>query len=288
MEPQEGSIRLTTGVELRYQDWNRPAGAPLVLLHGILGNSWEWESVARTVSRQRRVIVPDQRGHGASGWGEGYTADHLVADLASLVDEFGLDGFDLAGHSMGGIVAMLYAARHRERVRHLALLDIGPDSLEDRETREGLLAMLDEFAAASYGDVQELVDAWRQADPLAGPGETRRWAERSLCAGPDGRWVWRIDAARIGDFLRERVDEELLWSALGRITAPTLVVRGEQSWALSPATAQRMADELARGHLALVPGAGHDLGVQAPHDVARLLVEDVDAEPGDYAGALPV
>lgn len=268
MTPPRDGVADLAGRRMPYRDWGDPSAPAVVVLHGLFGNSREWDTVAERLAADRRVVVPDQRGHGAAEWADDYTAGALVADLAALVDVLDLAAFDLVGHSMGGVVAMLYASGNAHRVRRLVIVDIGPDTLSDRENRDGFLQMLDALGEATYGAPAEVVDGWLEGDPFARRPETERWARHALRQRADGRWVWRVDTAGIGEFLTRRPDARELWSALARVTAPTLVVHGEHSWALSKECAREMARTLADGQAIQVDAVGHDLGVQAPHVVA--------------------
>jgi esterase len=249
--------------------WGNSEAPPLLLLHGLFGNSHEWDTVAQRLSAHRRVIVPDQRGHGAADWAREYTAADFCADVTQLVDTLQLPRFDLVGHSMGGIVSLLYAAGHVERVERLVLVDIGPESLSDDAARDGFLEMLRQCGHASYRSPREAAEQWCAADPLARAAETLRWARHGLREGPGGRWTWRVDTAGIGGFLTAAPNAEALWAAVEQIRFPALVLHGEASWALPRPDALALAKRLPYGSAVEVAGAGHDLGVQAPEAVAH-------------------
>lgn len=273
--PTSTSIEVD-GVQLPIRMWGEATSPPLVLLHGLFGNSHEWDTVARRLATRRRVIVPDQRGHGAAAWGSDYTAARLVTDLAAIVDGLGLETFDLAGHSMGGIVAMLYAGAHPDRTRSLTVIDIGPDTLTDDDLRAAFLHMLADFETATYDNPEEVVAQWRAGDPLARPAETSTWASRALRRQADGRWAWRVDLRGITQFLTEPPSTATLWAAVDAIVAPTLILHGELSPALPAADARELADRLHDGTDVAIAEVGHDLGVQAPHAVARHIADFLD------------
>ncbi|MBV1853698.1 alpha/beta fold hydrolase [Catellatospora tritici] len=114
------------GVRLAYRAWGEPGAVPLVLLHGIGGGGpGDWDTVAAGLSDRFRVYAVDQRGHGRSDRADAYSIDLLVADLAQLLDALGLDRIVLVGHSLGGVVAYLFAARHPHRLRALVVEDAG-------------------------------------------------------------------------------------------------------------------------------------------------------------------
>jgi pimeloyl-ACP methyl ester carboxylesterase len=191
----------------------------------------------------------------------------MVADLQALVAALGLETFHLVGHSMGGIVALLYAAREPSRVRRLVLIDIGPESLTESSTHS-FLEGLEEMSQSVFKDQEEAVSLWLVEDPLARADEIRSWATHALQRRPDGRWEWRFDTRGIGDFLTKAPGSDVLWAAVDRVAAPTLILHGGDSWALPASVAQSMVQRFEDAVCIQIDDAGHDLGVQRPDDVA--------------------
>jgi pimeloyl-ACP methyl ester carboxylesterase len=113
-------------VWLAYRTWGSEQAPPLVLLHALGESSADWAHVAEALAPAWRVYAPDLRGHGASDWPGGYTIEQLTTDLAAFADALGLDRFALAGHSIGGAPAYLYAARQPGRVVRLVLEEPAP------------------------------------------------------------------------------------------------------------------------------------------------------------------
>jgi epoxide hydrolase 4 len=104
----------------------RGSGPTIVLLHGYPSTHAMWSDyVAPLVARGLRVVVPDQRGYNLSDKPsavDAYHIDHLVADLAGLVEATGESKVFLAAHDWGGVVAWVYASRHPEKLRGMALM----------------------------------------------------------------------------------------------------------------------------------------------------------------------
>ncbi len=100
------------------------SGPPVVLLHGLTCHLGYWQRVAPLLEGVR-VVALDFGGHGLSGHRESYGYADYERDLATVLDELELEGVTVAGHSLGGYVALLAAAR---RADHAG----GRDGREDR------------------------------------------------------------------------------------------------------------------------------------------------------------
>lgn len=118
------------GVDIAYAAGG--AGAPLLLLHGFPQNSALWARVAPLLARERRVVVADLRGHGASSKPAGtpaYSFREMGGDMLALMRHLGHETFDLAGHDRGGRVAHRMALDAPGRIARIALMDIIPTHL---------------------------------------------------------------------------------------------------------------------------------------------------------------
>lgn len=115
-------IRLPSGLKLAYVELGNPKGEPLLLLHGFTDTSRSWSLVAPYLS-DYRLIIPDQRGHGAADAPRCCFSSSVYADDArQLLDALGLDRVAVAGHSMGSMIAITMAAEYPERVSRIILI----------------------------------------------------------------------------------------------------------------------------------------------------------------------
>ncbi|MEU8925446.1 alpha/beta hydrolase [Kitasatospora sp. NPDC048545] len=163
------------GRRLSYLDFGGP-GRPLLALHGHLSEGAVWGRLAAELAGEWRVIAPDQRGQGESDRAGDYSREGYLADVGALLDHLGLERVVLLGHSLGGINAYQFAARHPERVE--ALVDVeapvvfgleGPHPLAfllglpyDAPTRDGLIAALGPAAPFFADRLRENADgSWR-------------------------------------------------------------------------------------------------------------------------------
>jgi esterase len=121
----ERSVRLD-GNLFRYRETGDSSGPVLVLLHALGEDASDWDEVADALSNRYRVLALDQRGHGQSEYTARYSFELMRDDLRDFVDALGLEQFSLMGHSMGGLVALLFTEEHPERVQRLVIEDAAP------------------------------------------------------------------------------------------------------------------------------------------------------------------
>jgi pimeloyl-ACP methyl ester carboxylesterase len=216
-EPRHGRLTSFDGTEIAFQEWGDDLDGlpPVVLHHGFVADaSTNWVLtgvVAALLDAGRRVIAPDARGHGRSGKPHDpsfYGEANMARDLAALVAELGYEQIDLAGYSMGAIVALLYAAGHGSGVRRLVVGGVGSGVVECGGVDRRLVSNDAIKAALSAEGEQQLAGL----DPAA--AAFRRLAD----ALGDDRQALLAQAASIH---RDGVE-------LNRITAPTLLLAGDR------------------------------------------------------------
>ena len=125
------TVTLPGGPTLSYQEWGRPDGAVVLLLHGLTSSSQSWRHVAPVLGQHFRCIAPDARGHGESEWTHDYSLELMRDDVVGLMDALGVLGAIPFGHSMGALTAYLLAATQPDLVRMLVLEDMPPPDPAD-------------------------------------------------------------------------------------------------------------------------------------------------------------
>jgi len=185
----------------RFGEAGRP---PLVILHGLLGASRNWQTVARELSSRFDVYVPDLRNHGASFRDDdaGYPA--LAGDVLAWLDANGLGRVHLLGHSMGGKTAMRFAADHPGRLLSLTVVDIAPRRYGHHHRVE--------FAAMRSLDLGGIADR-RAADEALTP-YVPDWAMRqflltNLARRDDGSFAWEVNHLALAAALPEICESPL-------------------------------------------------------------------------------
>ena len=271
--------------------WGDPAcgRTPIVLLHGWMDVAASWQFVVDAFEQDHPVIAPDWRGFGLT---EGPPTDtywfpDYVADLDFLLDHFAPDTpVNLVGHSMGGMVAMLYGGARPQRVRRLVNLEgFGMAATRPSQAPGRHARWIDELKALHAG--QKGLQSYDGPEDVAQrliktnarlPLDKARWlAGHWARQEPDGRWRILGDPAhKVTSAHLFRVDETL--ETYRHIAAPVLWIQAEddslhQWWQdrFTQAEFQERLGQVPDLRQERVAGAGHMLHHDQPGRVAQLI-----------------
>jgi pimeloyl-ACP methyl ester carboxylesterase len=254
------------GLTLSALEWGEPGRPALCFLHGGSAHAHWFDGVVPTFAGRYHVLSLDQRGHGASEWAPepAYATEDFAGDLVGVADAMAWPRMTVIGHSMGGHNAMGFAAWHRDRVERLVVVDSRPsipaERLQTMHRRGDRGPMRHETLDSALKSFRllprETVADPRLLEHLARQGVTER----------DGRFLYRFDPACNG---RRRPTDG--WALLERISAPTLLVRGEHSPILPRAMAADMLARLPKARLVEIAGTYHHLVLDAPLPFAKVL-----------------
>jgi pimeloyl-ACP methyl ester carboxylesterase len=263
------------GLSLRVRERGPSSGPACFLLHGWLDHRGSFDLLAPLLSC--RTFAYDHRGHGDSDWAGAGAFYHFVdylADLEGLVRELASDGrVRLVGHSMGGALAVLYAAARPERVSHVTLLDAAPLLIPADEVATRLSGWLEDLwkprTRRAVASVDEGYDRMLRANPDLRADAARLLAEGAI--GPDprqgGSLAWKGDP-----LLRARsplpVTQEVLRSIVPLVQAPVLLLRAERGRLPTEDVLRELFSSVGSLTLETVPTVGHHLHLEEPRLVA--------------------
>ena len=245
-----------SSLQLHYRSYGDPGSRPLLLLHGLLGSSANWHSIARGLEGDFRVIVPDLRNHGRSPHSQEMDYPLMADDLVALIQRLELGGADLVGHSLGGKVAMHLALQAPELVRSLVVVDIAPVRYGHRF--QTMIAALQGLDLAGLDNRQQ-ADRYL-ADHLDDPG-VRQYLLQNLVK-EQGRWGWRMYLDGLIRAMPELMDFP---AANGRqFPGPALFLYGGASAYVQPEHAGAIRERFPLARLRMVAGAGHWVYAEQP------------------------
>ena len=233
-------------------------GEPLVILHGFIGSSDNWHTLAQKFGDRFRVRVPDLRNHGRSPHAADVSIPAMAEDIRELLDEQGLASTHLIGHSLGGKVAMQLALTRPERVRRLVVADVAMHAYPPSQLGTVLSAMqgldLSAMATRNAADAALAVTIHNPA--------VRQLLLKNLGRGDDGRLCWRCNLAGFAnDLPRILAAVELP----GRqFPGPALFLRGGRSDYVTDASLHEIRRHFPQAQATTIPAAGHWLHADAP------------------------
>lgn len=243
----------------------RGSGTPTLLLHGFTGMKENWLQLAPHLAARRRLIAPD-----LPGWGDstrlvdadyGYAAQ---ADrVARFIETLAIGPVDVVGHSMGGGIAAVLAARHPALVRRVVLMDAGGVRFRDNDFGRAVLRGENPFGVENRDDLDRYMALLFDDPPLI---------------------PWPADSALIARRVRDADFEQTVLDSIGRgpdaflpaaaaadVAAPTLLLWCRHDRVIDVSAAQRYADALRDSRTVLLDGCSHMPLMERPIETAAAL-----------------
>ena len=261
----ERTFTTPSGVEIAYEE-RGGGGEPLVLVHGWTGFRGDFATEWDALAEDRRVLVPDLRGHGRSshlGNPEAYTFDALVEDLSAFLGAVAAGPCHLLGHSMGGMAALRIALEAPERLASLILMDtsaaplghVNPDAVKmaGKIAREQGMEVLSQLLRKLESESSERSRASLAHEAASGE---RYWEWRAAR-------IRQLDPFAYEAFVHAMIEQESVVPRLGEIGVPALVVVGSQDRAfLRPSGV--LAAGIPDAWCMQIAGAAHQPQLESP------------------------
>ncbi len=249
-------------------DGKRADAPTLVLVHGYTGSKENWYRMARAFDGRYRLVIPDLPGWGQSerkpGGDYGYVAQSKrLSEFLALPEVSGGKPVTLVGHSMGGGIAALTAARYPDRVARVALLDAAGVRFDDNRFGEDVLAGKNPFGVTDEASLQRYMDILFH-DPATKP-----------------YLPWPVDGIYIAQRRRDAAFEQGVLSKIGRgdeaflpgkeaadIAQPSLLLWCAQDQVIDPSALQLYGARMPNASRVLLEGCGHMSLMERPGEAA--------------------
>jgi 3-oxoadipate enol-lactonase len=264
------AVRLDEGLSLHCAvddylwPWETPT--PVLMMHGFARNATFWNRWVPVIAESRRVYRPDLLGCGASdvpAAGYHYTPEKIAAEILAVFDAMSLPRVHWVGESSGGIIGLLLAAAHPERIASLVLCNT-PTRISDEI--KGIYA-LDQASTAAAIRAHGTGEWCRQTLGYRLDVEHASEALREWCIAEMDKTRPDIAAALHECF--EKIDTKPL---LSKIAAPVLLLSGDKSRIASDQQ-KILAETLPNGRLELFAGYGHGVNLLQPERCARAALD---------------
>lgn len=248
-------------IKLHHRDLGGAAGLPpLIVLHGLLGSSRNWQSTGADLAARFRVYALDLRNHGRSPHDDDMTFEAMAADVLGWMDEHQLAKASIVGHSMGGKVAMLLACRHPERVERLVVVDVAPKDYDLMGHQNDFLAMneLDLRTLTTRGEAEMRFEA-----RVPSFGMRKFLATNLERDAESGQWRWIVNLPVLTAALPEVAKNSL--TRQDRFEGPTTFIVGGRSHYFEPDDAVKVLAYFPKAKVVVIPDSGHN-----PHMDSRV------------------
>jgi 3-oxoadipate enol-lactonase len=246
---------IVNGIKLAYE--HRGQGKPLVLIHGYPLDHTIWSPVIPLLEKDFDLLLPDLRGFGQSGSsGTSYLLTDMAADIAALMDHLQIKQAAIAGHSMGGYIALAFARAYPDRVRGLGLVasQVIADPPERKSSR---YQTAERVETDGIGEVAESMPALLTADAAL---QTRL-----------KKLILRQSPAGVAGALRAMAERQDSTSLLSGFGFSVVIIHGLADRIVPVERAFEIRVAVKNGHLTEIEGAGHMPMMEAPRLTAEAL-----------------
>ncbi|MBH79667.1 MAG: alpha/beta hydrolase [Gammaproteobacteria bacterium] len=269
MEGPTSHIYFSQRLRLHYVDWGNEQAPPMLLVHGGRDHCRNWDWVAQSLRDRYHIIAPDLRGHGDSQWmiGGAYNQVEYVYDIAQLVSQQKMEPVTIIAHSMGASVSLTYAGLYPDSVHKLVAIEgMGPPPEVIKERIEqpvhkrlhdwvNDLRKLSGRLPRRYESIEDAYERMQTENPHLTEEQARHLTIHGSNQNEDGTFSWKFDNY-MRAFSPIGLDFDKQTELYARISCPTLLVRGTESWASDPNEDGRTS-HFQNATVANVEGAGH-------------------------------
>ncbi len=256
--PRNEGIVGVNGTDIHYLEWGDRTKPGIVLVHGGSAHAHWWAHLAPMLAERYHPVALDLSGHGDSGRREEYSFELWAEELMAVCVACGIDNPPvLVGHSMGGLVSIVAAALHGERLRGVIIVDspvIVPDP-EQEVTRVGRTVR----ELKVYPDLETALGRFRLIPPQPTSNKfIHEYIARNSLRQVDGGWTWKFDP-------NIRIKRAAINEFLAGIQTRVALFRGELSELVTADVSDYMHELLGRNApVVAIPNAYHHLIIDEP------------------------
>jgi 3-oxoadipate enol-lactonase len=258
-------VHATDGTRIHYEVTGKSGATPVLMIQGLGASKNAWNLQRIAMATRFRIISFDNRGAGRSDKPtEPFTLEQMADDALAVLDAAGIETAHVVGASMGGVISQIVAVKYPHRVRSLTLVCT---ACRNHPWRQELLQ-----SWAKTAEEKGMLEVGKEAAQwVMSPRSFRRlvpaftWMGPLAALRPRHSFVSQIDA-----ILNTRED---LVDQLSTITAPTMVIVGNQDILTPRGDSEEIAERIPNAELVVISGAAHGLMMEHSSTFNRILIE---------------
>ena len=238
-------------------------GPPLLILHGLLGQSDNWMHVAKQLASHLCIYLLDLRNHGRSPHSDIFNFSVMVEDIYEFLTDLNLRRVNVLGHSMGGLTAMNFVSEYPHRVQKLIIIDIAPRpyAVLHEDIIDGLLSI-------DLKTLKSRKEADNQLAHFIEKRDIRQFLLKNLYLDDRRRWSWRSNLPVISEKLPE-IGKGLLRQ--NKFEKPVLFIRGGSSPYITDHDIALIKDIYPKAFIETIPNATHWLHSEKPKELVAII-----------------
>lgn len=237
----------------------------LIILHGLLGMSDNWMTLAKSLSEKFTVIIPDLRNHGNSPHSMEFTMNIMVNDIAMLIRNLNINNVNMMGHSMGGRIAMQLAVHSPELLNSLICVDAAPRKYPPNTYIFNLLKIMNDTDTSK---ISSLTAAEKILKDKVKEPKVVNLLLKNLKHTNNGGFLWKPNVQSVLDNFDYLMPDFIPGNAFVK---PCLFIKGEYSDFIQSSDLKLISNYFPAYELIEISGAGHWVHVDAPKAFLKIV-----------------
>lgn len=233
-------------------------GKSLLILHGLYGSGENWLSVAKALSPNSHIILPDLRNHGLSFHHKSHRYQDISEDILKLLKLLNIEKTSIIAHSMGGKAAMLFAFNHPEMIDKLIIIDIAAKNYNSPEYSENLNwhnKILSIFVDIDLKEIKSYSQLNTYLDKYSLDENEKQLFAKNLKKNKDKNFEWKLNIDAIKNNLDNILDFEIEENKI--YNKECYFIKGEESNYLKESDFSKIKEQFPLAIFYSIPRCGH-------------------------------
>lgn len=260
-------------MELFFRSYNTGKSKNIIILHGLYGASDNWVGIAKGISKEFSVFIPDHRNHGNSPHSNEFSYDCLVDDLNKFIENNKIENPIIIGHSMGGKVAMNYNSKHPNMINKLIIIDIAPKKYSSKAKPDFHKKVLEIISKLDLNNYKNRIELKEEIEKHVTDKRHLHLILKNIRLTDSG-FEWKINIKAISAQLNN-ILHETFTSSLSKNTSivETLFIKGENSDYIIESDFEKIKNIYPNVEFVIIKDSTHWLHAEQP----QILINEINA-----------